>query len=317
MASTRAQLRAILRDELGDVERITGTATSGSLTTVVDTSRLNQVDNYWLKQRIFIKTTTDTLAPQGEARRISSSTSSTGTVTVELPFSVAVGAGDTYGIAIMSDSRLNQALNDALAQFSRWRPYKTTESMNVTNGNRRFSPTSANSILSVKKVEFFDNTNQDYIDYKGQWLWDDHLKQIEFNSWWTEAKTLTLHIQKSHAALTSDSQEITVRPNEENLIVRLASALMIFSLSEKEFHDDFGELKPKSWTRGDVSMTYGDFKTQAQSLVETVMRLIKEQVTEPVFGSSAGATALPFYGFAVDTKSDPDGLPAPQVFWTI
>lgn len=307
----------MLRDEIGDVERVTGTATGGSLTTVVDTARLTQVDNYWLKQKIFIKTTTDTLAPQGDARRISSSTSSTGTVTVELPFSAAVQSGDTYGIAVLSDSRLNQALNDALAQFSKWRPYKTTESMNVTNGGRRFSPTSAGSILSVKKVEFFDNTTQEYVDYRGQWLWDDHLRQIEFNSWWSEAKTLTLHIQKSHPSLTSDSQEVTVKSSEENLIVRLAAALTIFSLSEKEFRDDFGELKPKSWTRGDVSMTYGDFKSQAQSMVETAMKLIKEQVTEPAFGSSAGATALPFSGFSVDTKSDPDGQAAPQVFWTL
>lgn len=318
MASTRPQLRTLLRDEIGDAERVSGTATGGSLTTVVDSSRLTQVNDYWKKQTVYIKTTTDTLAPQGEARRISSSTQSTATVTVELPFSAAVQSGDTWGIAVFSDSRMNQALNDALQRFSRWRPYKTTESMNVASGSRRFAPTSANNIRNVRKVEFFDNTTQEYVDYHGQWVWDDHLRQIEFSYWWTESKTLTLHIQKNHPALTDESTQVTVLPNEENLIVRLAAVLLLMSMSEKEFRDDFGELKPKSWRRGEVSMTYGDFKTEISSLHETVMKDIKEQVYEPVFGASAGATAVSSsYGMAVDTKSDPDGQTAPQIFWTL
>lgn len=317
MASTRAQLRSLLRDEIGDVERITGTATGGSSTTVVDTSRLTQADNYWRNLTIHIKTTTDTFAPQGEARRIASSTQSTSTVTVELPFSAAVQAGDTYGIAIFSDARLNQALNDSLYRFSRWRPHKTTEPLSVSDGSRRFTPTSANDIRSVKKVEFFDNIAQDFIDYAGQWQWDDHLRQIEFTYWWSESKILTIHIQKNHASLTTDSQQVTVLPHEENLVVRLAAALLLLSMSEKEFKTDFGELKPKSWRRGNVSMTYGDFKNEAMAIMEAIMKEIMAQVYEPVFGSSAGATALPFGGVAIDKKADPDGIPAPQVFWTL
>lgn len=318
MASTRAQLRALLRDEIGDQERITGTATGGTVTTVVDTVTLTQADNYWAGQKVYIKSTTDTLAPQGETRRIASSTQSTTTITVELPFSAAVGAGDTFGIAVFSDARMNQALNDALSRFSKWRPWKTTESMSVSSGSRRFTPTSANSIRSIRKIEFFDDVEQEYIDYRGQWIWDDHLRQIEFIFWWTESKTLTLHIQALHTALTTDAQQVTVLPNEENLIVRLASVLLLLSMSESEFRNDAGALQPTSWKRGDVSEEYGDFTKRVEAARNAIMKEIKEQVSEPVFGASAGATALPFSGgYPIDTKADPDGQAAPQVFWTL
>lgn len=120
-----------------------------------------------------------------------------------------------------------------------------------------------------------------------------------------------------HPFLTTDGQMVTVLLNEENLIIRLAAALLLLSFSEAEFRNEVGALRPSSWKRGDVSESYSDFITRIDAVRESIMKEIKEQVSEPVFGSSPGATALPFQGPGIDMKSDPDGTPAPQIFWTL
>ncbi len=79
-----------------------GTATNGSTSTVVDATRRNESDEYFVSlpyAEVYIITTTDGLAPQAEVRKIITPfTQSSGTITVSDNFSVAVGVGDTYSI---------------------------------------------------------------------------------------------------------------------------------------------------------------------------------------------------------------------------
>ncbi len=74
-----------------------GTATGGSTTTVVDSSRWEADDFFqnldaWAR----IRTTTDDAAPKGEERKITDWVQSSGTATVAPAFSVTPAAGDTY-----------------------------------------------------------------------------------------------------------------------------------------------------------------------------------------------------------------------------
>ena len=76
-----------------------GTATGGSNATVVDTNNRNEVDGFFTNlpyAEVYIRTTTDNLAPIGQRRDIT--TYVVGTVTVADVFTAAVGAGDTYSI---------------------------------------------------------------------------------------------------------------------------------------------------------------------------------------------------------------------------
>lgn len=318
MASTLAQLRAMVREEIGDEERLSGTASGGSLTEIVDSSRLIQGDNFWLNQKVFVKTTTDALAPQGEARRISASTLSTTKLTVALPFSAAVQSGDTYGIASFSDSQVNRAINNAVVEFSKYVPWKTTETLSVTNGGFRFSPTSAASIKWVERIEFVDNAAQQHIKYDGLWKWDESLRQVEFSFWWSESKSLTMHFARDHRLLSVDADETSVRASEEMFLVKLAAADLILTMSAKEFKDDYGNLRPKSWRDGDVSEDYGNVQDRYKSMRDSVIAQLKELTTEPVIGmyprwGRLGTAA----SIAVNTNADPDGRAMPQLFWTL
>lgn len=95
-----------------------GTATGGSTTTFVDTSRWENNDFFNNRNplaRIHIVITTDSLVPLGEERRITLWTLSTTTGTVNPAFSVAPGAGDTYAILYQwTWAEITEAINAAI-----------------------------------------------------------------------------------------------------------------------------------------------------------------------------------------------------------
>ena len=120
-----ATIYSYTRDQL--VERICklilhdwkeGTATGGSTSTFVDTSRLEKDDyfqNTTPPSRIRIRTTTDGAAPQGEERELTDWVNSTWTGSVLPTFTVAPAAGDTY--AILSEytwDEVCEAINTAI-----------------------------------------------------------------------------------------------------------------------------------------------------------------------------------------------------------
>ncbi|MFN3078040.1 MAG: hypothetical protein ABT940_14440 [Alphaproteobacteria bacterium] len=83
-------------------EQWTGTVTTGNTTTIAETTvamNTQQQTTNWFKDQIaIIKTTTDTNAPQGEKRRVStySYSATTATFTVGTAFSASVDTNDTY-----------------------------------------------------------------------------------------------------------------------------------------------------------------------------------------------------------------------------
>lgn len=319
MASTLAQLRAALRQEIGDMERITGTATGGSLTTIIDTTKLDQVDNHWRSLKVFIRDTTDDLAPNGDQRRIASSSQSATSLTVELPFSAAVEAGDEYAIAVFSDVQLNAAINNALMlEMSKWLPFKTSETLNVSANLHRFAPVSANSIRWIDKVEFIDSSLNVQIDYAGMWSWNEFLRMVEWSFFWSESRTLNMLIARDHAALSLDADTVTVLPREEPMLVKLASADLLLAMTEQQIRTDFGNISPKSWKRGDVSESYDSIQDHFGNVRKAIVEEMKALASGPAIGFYPRRGA-PYSAedMNVDIHADPDGRSMPQVFWTL
>jgi hypothetical protein len=78
-----------------------GTASGGSTTTFIDTKRWEKDDYFNTTtpvSRLRVVTTTDSAAPQGEEMDISDWVLSTGTGTVRVALTAAIGSGDTYAI---------------------------------------------------------------------------------------------------------------------------------------------------------------------------------------------------------------------------
>lgn len=272
MPLTKAQFRDRVREEIGDPVRVSGTATSGSLTTIVDTARLTQLDNHWQKLWAFITDTGDDLAPKGEARLIAESASATKQLTLELPFSAAVEAGDTYGIAVFSDTRLNNIIDGVLKEFSDYRPRKFSESLAVTANEKRFSPISAAVIRHVNKIEKYtagvEDTTYDFI-------WNPSTRKVEFENWFAQAYTLTLYAEKSHTLPAADGDAMTYEDDDEDRLLRWCGARAFMSMLADEFRDNFGKLTPKSWTTGKVSETYGDSREQVFKYYKDAIQEIK------------------------------------------
>lgn len=272
MPLTKAQFRDRVREQIGDPVRVSGTATGGSLTTLIDTNRLTQIDGYWIKLWAFITDTDDDLAPKGEARKIAEFANATKQLTMELPFSAAVAAGDTYSIAVFSDTRINNIVSGVLKEFSDYRPKKFSENLAVTAGEKRFAPTSAAVIRHVNKIEKYtagvEDTPYDFV-------WNPSTRKVEFENWFQQAHTLTLYAEKAHTLPAADGDAMTYDDDDEDRLLRWCEARAVMAMANNEFADNFGKLAPKSWTRGKVSETQGDSREQVFKYYENAIEKIK------------------------------------------
>ena len=272
MTKTRAELRALIRQELGDEVRISGTATSGSKTTVVDTAALTQADDYWNGRRIFITSTADGLAPQGESRKIADFVNSTKTVTLEMALSAAIEAGDTYQIAIWPDSVYNALIKAAIAAYSKYRPYRATGLLAIVAGTRYYDPPTGIDLRAghlIEEIRYISpTTNEDYA--VTGWSPDRYQNKIDLGYQASESKTLTVFYIIPHADFADDSDTITVPDQDEHLIVKYVLAQFYLLMSRESF-DEFGNLAPAKWTRGNVSEERGSSRQSMKNLYDSVI----------------------------------------------
>lgn len=95
-----------------------GTATSGAVGSVMDTNNRNEADDFFNNlphAEIYIRTTTDGEAPQGERRDISGFAQNPGAVSVLDNFTVAPEVGDTYSIhSEFPRAEVTEAINMAI-----------------------------------------------------------------------------------------------------------------------------------------------------------------------------------------------------------
>jgi len=92
-----------------------GTATGGSTTTLEDSGR-QEGDDYFNDGTLFITSTGDGNAPQGEARQVTDYVPSTGEFTVSPAFSATVESGDEYEVApgLVTLAQIKNAINEVI-----------------------------------------------------------------------------------------------------------------------------------------------------------------------------------------------------------
>jgi len=272
MTKTRAELRALIRQHIGDEVRISGTATGGSKTTVVDTAALTQVDDYWNGRKIYITSTTDGLAPQGEGRKVADFVNSTKTITLEMALSAAVETGDNYQIAIWPDSIYNTLIKAAIAAYSKYRPYRSTGTLATVCGTRYYdSPTGVDLRAGhlIEEIRFMNPAAQEDYAIEG-WNPDQHQNKIDLGYFASESKTLTIFYVIPHADFADDSDTVTVADQDEHLIVKYVLAQFYLLMSRESF-DDFGNLAPTKWTRGNVSEDTGSGRQGMKALYDSTL----------------------------------------------
>ena len=173
MAYTLAQLRIELAKSLDSY--ITGTATSGTTTTVVDTDLLDSgqwADDHFIGSDIYISDTTDDGAPEGEVRYCTDFVQSTGTLTVGKAFSVAPGSGDTYEIYTKATvEELNQAL---MLGVKDWR-FVSSDDLVDNHAEYTVSGTNIHSADQIIGVWMRDGSDagEAYYQVTGFKIWDN------------------------------------------------------------------------------------------------------------------------------------------------
>src|SRR5438552_1215528 len=92
-------------------EFLSGTATSGSTTTLIDTNNLQYVDSYWNEQWVLFTSGTN----NGLVRKVSAFTQATSQITLYSAASASVMNGDTYELyRRFSPADIKTALNAAI-----------------------------------------------------------------------------------------------------------------------------------------------------------------------------------------------------------
>lgn len=279
MTRNRAQLRELIRQEVGDEVRLSGTATSGSRTTIVDTSGLVQADDYWNGRKIHIQASTDGKAPQGESRKISDFSSSTHTLSLEMPLSAAVEAGDSYQIAIWPDAVYDALITAAIAAYSKYRPYRSTGVLATVCGTRYYDPPAGVDLRAGDRIEEIRYMNPSTLeDYPIEgWNPDRHQNKIDLGSYASDARTLTVFYVIPHADFADDSDTVTVPDQDEELVSKWVRA-QIWLLMSRESFDEFGNLAPSRWSRGNVSEETGSGRQGMKNLHDSEMREWLEQI---------------------------------------
>ncbi len=166
MSTTRAALRHAIDSHLRLVHAsatVTGTATGGTTSTVVDTAR-TEADDYWNNCWLYVSSTTDGKAPQDEESLVADFVAATDTLTLNSPLSVAVGAGDTYELRrFFSAGTIHSAINLAL-EDAQYQLRQEEEDSTLVIEEDIYDYTLPSTVEHVLKLEYLEHT----IEYRGQ-----------------------------------------------------------------------------------------------------------------------------------------------------
>lgn len=149
MSTTLAAARAEVSKRAQ--EFISGTATSGSTTTLADTTNLNYVDSYWAEATVLMTSGTNA----GQSRRVQTYTGNTLTFYSAMTGAVASGAGYELYRRFepnIIDTAINRSINIAAPDFKE----KVRAIATTTDGVLQYAVPSGISMLDLGlvKVEF-------------------------------------------------------------------------------------------------------------------------------------------------------------------
>jgi len=316
---TLLEARNRVRDNIGDSIRLSSTATGGTDFTIEDAVKLIQPDDHFKGLNLII-TSAGGSAPEGESRVIAKNRAIEKDIDLESPFTAAVESGDSYDIAVFSNDRLNKILERSLRAFSMIAPKKFTESFPVTDGNKRFAPTSAATIVSVSGIEYFNAPTQEHIIYPKveSWQWDSNRKVIEWEYFWTEDKTLTLEGTRLHAFPANDGASFDLDTIHDEPFIALSTAEALYAVVQSNNMTEWGHLSPNVIRREKTSTDWRGVKEFIVQMRQSVLNEIKKDFAGgDGFALSGGIGVSHLNSPTIDKKADPDGKPAHHLFWEV
>lgn len=212
MGKTLFDLTYQLAVALGAISE--GTATNGSTTTVVDTVRLTQDDDFWNGGSLWLLYDAGGLgaAPQGEYRVVTDFVASTDTATLESALSAAIGAGDKYAIARTRYPLqiLIQKVNEALVGVK----IEKVDTSTITIATEQTEYSLPSDVLELKEV--WISTGDDTDDNGWQRIYDFHVlksatgtaNKIAFDRQFSTDTSIRLVYTAYHTTLISASDKL-------------------------------------------------------------------------------------------------------------
>lgn len=187
---------------LGYVISSTTTA-DGSTTTLIDSARVTEVDDFWNGGTLWITSGTYS----GNSRKVTDFLNSIGMFTFSPALAGAPGTGNTYSV-INGDwpkEMLIQFINQALQDMGDVPAIDT--SLTTTANTARYALPSG--VYNIKRVEIEENISSAY-PYIPWLLWREIDGYLEFDLQYPEAgKTIRLTYEAKHATVSSDASIIS------------------------------------------------------------------------------------------------------------
>lgn len=148
-----------------------GTADSGTTTTVVDEAALYEADDYWIGHYVYITEDAGgaSAAPEGEERPITDYSQSDAELTVSPAFSAAVDADDTFEILPLRRDTIKRAINRAIEHADAWR-VQETDSTTVTIASDDYDYSLPSDLVQLSQVWTRDDTDEGWVEVSpNQW----------------------------------------------------------------------------------------------------------------------------------------------------
>jgi len=171
MAKTRANLIESIARRYG--RYTSGTATSGSTSTIVTQSALWEPDDFWVNHFAYIVTDAGGggAAPQGEERAVTDFEQSSGTLTVSPVFSAAVAVGDTFEVLPVRRADLAEAINSGIREMGETWLVSTVDTTTITLAADDYDYTVPTGLVRLLRVKYRDSSDEPWKDLPGA-LWE-------------------------------------------------------------------------------------------------------------------------------------------------
>lgn len=189
-----------------------------------------------------------------------------------------IGDENAYNISgpdsrIWADQIYRDIITDAIKVHSRFRPFKTTGTLTVTNDVRRFDPPTGVDFKAghrIDEIRYISNSTREDYQITG-WTIDVHQNKIDMGWFQSETKNYTCFISKPYSDFESDSDTIDIPETDEDLLLQWCRCQFWLKMSKDDF-DSYGNLKPTEYTRGNISEKFGDTRKNMRALYDAEYR---------------------------------------------
>lgn len=167
-AKTRADLVGEVARRFGMYRR--STATGGSTTTLIDTAKLYEPNDYWIGHHLYIVTDVGGLhaAPEAEERPVTDFVQSSATLTVDPAFTAAPASGDTYELLPAKREDVIAAVNAAVRAAGETWLVQKVDTSTITLATDDYDHTLPTDLVRLLAVKIRADTDEAWVDIPGR-----------------------------------------------------------------------------------------------------------------------------------------------------